>query len=970
MLVWAGLFLLCLSATGQNAEKEITARLADYFSNFSEYRTSPKDRTRIEKVCIGTGDETVAIYLSELFAGQTFDRARIKTIYREVKDLLPAPYNQYKIQIYASGMQFHESGVPLEQLASDLVNDEESQDKRWGDRIYEGAPWVKRADRPYSVSKGMDGCHLAVWASHGRVYKNEKKEWGWQRPPLYCTTEDLFTQTFVIPFLIPMLEHAGAYVFTPRERDWQTNEVIVDNDTPSTNGTYAEYSRQSEWTTCGKPGFARWKPVYANDENPFVQGTLRCATATPHKAAPSEIYWTPQIPEAGRYAVYVAYQALEQSIPDAEYTVCHRGISTTYKVNQQMGGGTWVYLGTFDFDAGTSRDNCVRLTTASSHRGIVTADAVRFGGGMGNIARGDSLQETVSGLPRYLEGARYNAQWSGMPYAVYGGKGGTNDYGDDINARSLMVNYLAGGSTYVPADSGLHVPFELSFALHSDAGIAAEPERIGTLGIITTGYNEGQLPSGLSRFASRDLCDAVMTQVHADLSTIYGDWKRRQMFDRNYSETREPKVPSMILEMLSHQNFKDLYLGHDPMFKFDLSRAIYKAILKYTACQHGTDYVVQPLPVRMFRTALHKERNEVILEWNPQVDKQEKTALPKGYIVYTRCGDKGYDNGTYTKEPRLVCKVDKDVVYSFKVTAVNEGGESFPSEELCAMIASGSKAQVLIIDGFQRLAGPQVVDNGTAKGFDIDADPGVPYHDSPGFCGRQIIFDTAQASCEEWGFSGNELEGKMLAGNKFTHTLEHGEAIATVKDISFASVSREAVEKHLVDFSPYHVTDLILGLQRDDGYSSRCYPTLTPALCEELTTFTQMRGSLLVSGAYIGRDQKTAANTGFLRHTLKVDGHIPVTPDEATRAEGMNTTLSLYTTLGDRHYAVTHADGLIPCAPAFTTLLYSPVGLSAAVAYQGKDYRTVTLGFPFECIRYASDRDRVMSAFLSFLLAR
>ena len=28
-----------------------------------------------------------------------------------------------------------------------------------------------------------------------------------------------------------MLENAGAIVYTPRERDWQRNEVIVDNDT-------------------------------------------------------------------------------------------------------------------------------------------------------------------------------------------------------------------------------------------------------------------------------------------------------------------------------------------------------------------------------------------------------------------------------------------------------------------------------------------------------------------------------------------------------------------------------------------------------------------------------------------------------------------------------------------------------------------------------------------------------------------
>ena len=35
---------------------------------------------------------------------------------------------------------------------------------------------------------------------------------------------------YIYPFAVPMLENAGAYVFLPRERDINLNEVIVDND--------------------------------------------------------------------------------------------------------------------------------------------------------------------------------------------------------------------------------------------------------------------------------------------------------------------------------------------------------------------------------------------------------------------------------------------------------------------------------------------------------------------------------------------------------------------------------------------------------------------------------------------------------------------------------------------------------------------------------------------------------------------
>ena len=78
-----------------------------------------------------------------------------------------------------------------------------------------------------------------------------------------------------------------------------------------------------------------------------------------------------------------------------------------------------------------------------------------------------------------------------------------------------------------------------------------------------------------------------------------------------------------------------------------------------------------------------------------------------------------------------------------------------------------------------------------------------------------------------------------------------------------------------------------------------------------------MRGSLLVSGAYIARDQKQKENADFLRNTLKVDAYAPVTLDAYSQATGMNTTLHLYTELNSQHYAVTHADCLIPLPEAF-----------------------------------------------------
>ena len=81
-------------------------------------------------------------------------------------------------------------------------------------------------------------------------------------------------------------------------------------------------------------------------------------------------------------------RVLPNSVSDAKYLVFHNGGVTEFKVNQRIGGGTWVYLGTFTFDKGRNDYGMVVLSNESKEKGVVCADAVRFGGGMGNIARG------------------------------------------------------------------------------------------------------------------------------------------------------------------------------------------------------------------------------------------------------------------------------------------------------------------------------------------------------------------------------------------------------------------------------------------------------------------------------------------------------------------------------------------------------------------------------------------------------
>lgn len=943
------LFCPLLPVLAQSLDNTVKQRLTDFFKN---YQTSHADigTCKLDHFVLDHEKRTLQVYASPSFGYQPFTEETTSAIYRLITQSLPGPVNYYQIAIYADGM-------PIDNLIPNAFRKKKDTDRQYKNISYHGNPWVENLSRPYEITRGLKGTHLAVWQSHGMFYKIDRNEWRWQRPRLFGTTEDLFTQSFVVPYLIPMLENAGAIVFTPRERNWQRQEVIVDNNTCPAGSQYLEVNyKKCCWTNAPAPGFAQRYSVYPDNHNPFADGTARMIT-TQTKPEKAFAEWIPDIPEKGKYAVYVSYQTLPESVSDAKYLVFHNGGVTEFRVNQQMGGGTWVYLGTFEFDKGCNDYGMVVLSNESKEQGVVSADAVRFGGGMGNIERGGS----VSGMPRYLEGARYWAQWAGMPYPVYSKSNGTNDYNDDINTRSLMTNYLSGGSVFNPAEKGLKVPFEMTLGFHSDAGFKTDDQLVGTLGIYTTGFNEGRLNCGISRYASRDLADMVLTGLKRDIDARFGvNWQRRSIWNRNYSETRLPAVPSMILELLSHQNFNDLKLGHEPAFKFTVARSVYKSVLKYLADMHGTSYTVQPLPVTHFAISEGKKKNTFDLRWTPTEDVLEPTAEAQGYIVYTRVGRGGFDNGTYTRKPELTVEVEPGLVYSFRVTAVNRGGESFPSETLSACKAKRSKGAVLIVNAFDRVSGPGSINSPLMQGFDLLNDPGIPDGQTPAYCGYQQNFDRSRPGIEDetgLGYSGNELEGKLIAGNTFDYPFIHGKAIQAAGRYSFVSCSDETIESGSTDLTAYDVVDFLYGADRKG---------ISPEIREALTRYCNQGGSLLISGAYLSDGKsKNAEGKTFCQNVLKYADQGLTAPLSCEEVSGLNVRFRLPRRANETTYAVPQSGYLYPTGGSFSTFVYTSGNYGAGIAYRG-NYRTFVLGFPFESIPEEGERNHVMKAILGF----
>src|SRR5574344_634320 len=580
--------------------------------------------------------------------------------------------------------------------------------------------------------------------------------------------------------------------------------------------------------------------------------------------------------------------------------------------------------------------------------------------GMGNIERGTC----VSGLPRCLEGARYYAQWAGMPYSLYGGKKGENDYADDINTRSFMTNYLAGGSCYVPTLEGLHVPLELALAIHSDAGYSPDGKGyVGSLAICTTDFNDEVLNSGITRQTSKDFALALLDNANMDIKAKYKSWSRRYLWDKNYSETRLPEIPSAILETLSHQNLPDVKLAQDPEFKFTLARSIYKTILRYICSNHNKAYTISPLAPHSI--AVHIDAKGLAhLSWSPQTDATEPSAKPTSYNIYVSKNGRGFSNGENINTSSYALQLVPNTQYDFYVTACNKGGESFPSETISAYYVPKATKTVLVVNGFHRLASPEVIDNDSLQGFDIDKDPGVSYGLTAGWNGHQRFFNKKNMGQEGeggLGYGDDDMVGHFVAGNDFNYPVTHTRAIASSGKYNVESCSSEVLLKGDISLANYSCVDLILGLERHDNYTPEYYKSFTSQMQHIINSYCQNGGNIIVSGAYIGSDMLEDSERQFLQNTLKVTYMINDS-DSIVRNEyiqGLEIQFPIYDKLNATHYSCLHPEILAPADKAVTIMQYSD-GTSAAVGYQENNRHTFVMGFPFECIIDENDRNRIM----------
>lgn len=928
-------------------------------------------KVKVENISIDDKKKTVTVSLNDRAADVPLTAERLAELNAECLDILGAKYKKYKLILMSRGKTFDEMTL----FATKKNKGPKEKDN-----------FIVRLDAA-PAPLGLDGANIAMWQSHGWYFEPKLNRWEWQRARIMQTVEDLYTQSYVMPYLMPMLENSGAYVMSPRERDINTTEIIIDND----GGNFAQgtFETTGEWTKSTVPGFAYTQNPITVSVNPFCEGSSVKIKSTGKDNSNASAYWKADIPDTGTYAVYVSYTSEPGANKAAKYLVHTAAGTKEFTVNQNMGGGTWVYLGHFPFEAG--KDKTI-VELLNSGKGVVSADAVKIGGGMGNVARivkepKDSIdyEYVTSNYPRFTEGARYFLQWAGAPDSVYTPSDNVNDYTDDYRSRGLWVNWLAGGSSMLPKQEGLKIPVDLSFAFHSDAGTTPDDSIVGTLGIYCT--KGDVLGNGSNRLASRDLTDLVLTQITEDVRDSFEPkWTRRGMWDQSYFEARVPEVPAMLLELLSHQNFADMTYGLDPAFRFVVSRAIYKGMLKFIANRDNRAYVVQPLPVRAF--AINKTGDKTYkLSWKETVDSLEETAHPTYYIIEERKGDDiAFHTLGRAEATEYTVTVSDTDIHSYRIIAGNEGGVSFPSEILALCNIPGDP--VTVVNGFTRVSAPDRFIADSIAGFYDMRDHGVPYMNDISFIGSQFEFRRKIPWMDDdaagFGASRANYEDKVIAGNTFDYVYRHGKAIVACGR-PFVSTS---VEAFCTATDTPGTVDLILGkqkeIQRGRGAYGTYYKTFPSELQQRIANLTAQGCNFFISGAFVATDLWDNPNSStevadadkkfaaeILGYKWRV-GQASVTGEAyqvPTRFRDFKKgEYKFQNELGSDCYVVESPDSFYPADSKLgcTFLRYTENNLIAGTVLDAEKYRTVVIGFPFETIKEESSRVHLMKQVLNF----
>jgi len=754
---------------------------------------------------------------------------------------------------------------------------------------------------------GLSGKVIYVSAGHGFTWDPAIDRWTTQRGNTWNIVEDLVSAEAIDQLLTTYLENAGATVFTVRERDMNPSMVIVDAQAGGAKAGEGEgaYSEAGSWADSTSGGFAGGLAPYTEGENPFALGQSRVALVATTSSAVAT--WSFTAPVAGDYRVYAAWVAGENRAPDAHYVVNHSGGASHFRVDQRHHGGTWVSLGRFHFD----RAGSVALQNDSAAAGrYVSADAVRVGGGMGDAARGNGTENpyaSKSGRPRWEENARYHIQFSGAPQSVY--RYASDERSDDVGARSRYAawqNEVGEDAIYV--------------AWHTNAPSPG-------VGTSTFVYGPNP-PDGTYDFTgvagSDDLGRLLHDEVSNDLkAAIDPNWRNRGLYSAYFGEINprhNSEMPSALCEVAFHSTESDANYLKEPRVRMVAARAFYQAITRYFAQRDGLVTHLLPEPpneVRVTSTSAGSAR----VAWAASATDGIGGDAATGYRVYRSADGRGWDDGTEVNGTSYdVSGLSNEAPTFFRVTGVNDGGESFASPVVAVLPACEGGAKSLIVFGFYRL------DAGLAPRDDLSA------------------YDLDSV-----------IRMRLDEMNRFDGVVAHAWSLAHA-GLAFDSAEATALTSEAVMLSSYGLVDWVLGEESsvDETFSDREQALVSAWLGAGKT--------LIASGAELAWDLGNKGSTGDQAFLARLG--VGYGGDDAGTYQLTWSGGDLVIDDGTRGaYDVQYPDVLSPVGGAEVVLQYA--GGAAAGVRAGGNGTTITFGVPLEAVFPDAGRDALVASLVT-----
>lgn len=769
-----------------------------------------------------------------------------------------------------------------------------------------------------------------VFTSGGHGWTADASSWYLQRSVLLEMDED-YGNVDQMNFFADYCFNAGATVVPMRPLGNQTNEVVLDNDDAGVTYTGA-WSDSTSTIYYGSPGDVpyRFASLAASET----------ATAT----------YTPNLPVTGFYPVYTWVRHGSDRTGQL-YRIRHTGGESLVRVPHYMVGNGWVYLGTYYFNAGSNAANGAvvisNLQPSPTVGSVIIADAIRFGNGMGSVARNAGL----SGYPREEECSRYWVQTSlgqGQAVTLYDPdlpSVTTDDQNDNVGAPPRMareMNREASGNIFK----------RVLISFHSNAAGGR-----GVLGL----YNDPFLFPGTSTSNQFRLAQLTGQEVNDDLVGIGSPPLEVAWFDADnnvtlarsdfaFGEIRGDTIgyemDATIIEVAYHDNSSDAQLLRDPKARNWVGRAAYQGVLRYMNEFDAAPLVFLPEPpVNPRATGVS---NGVQLAWSAPVA-QAGSDPATGYVVYQSTNGYGFGNPVGVSgvgaTSLLLTNIPPNADWFFRVAATNAGGESFPTETIaCRRSTNPAAIKVLLVNAFDRFD----------RTINLRQTPAAQNYKPPGHDGNSGTMDRV---VPRWN-------------NAFDYVVAHALAVGAA-NVLYDSCQNEAASGGQIVLTNYPIVAWACGNEStaDESFSS--------AEQTKVAAFLAGGGNLFVSGSEIAWDLDrgsgpTTADRNFLHNQL----HATYAADSSGAWDfgGSGGSLFAGNTNGAFDngskgiYRVGYPDVLTPTGTGTVTAIQYTNNLSAAISYNGTagGGKVVYLGFPFETISSASTRNAYMADVLSF----